>query len=75
MGLLTIIAATAAEEEHSEAPFIIAGIVLALFAVLISALGFTRPQFPGSESGARGVIGLGAVLVLLTLTMVIVISS
>jgi hypothetical protein len=74
MGLLAIIAATA-EEESSEAAFLIAGAILAVFAVLISVLGFTRPQFPGSESGARGVIGLSAVLVLLTMAMTIVISS
>jgi hypothetical protein len=74
MGLLAIIAATA-EEESSEAPFLIVGAILAVFAVLISVLGFTRPQFPGSESGARGVIGLSAVLVLLTMAMTIVISS
>jgi hypothetical protein len=72
MGLLMIIAAA---EEQSETPFFIAGIVLAVFAVLISAVGFTRPQFPGSESGARGVILLSALLVLLTMAMTIIVSS
>jgi hypothetical protein len=72
MGLLTVIAAA---EEHSETPFFIAGIVLAVFAVLISAFGFTRPQFPGTNGAARGVMGLGAVLVLLTMAMTIVVSS
>jgi hypothetical protein len=72
MGLLTVIAAA---EESSETPFFIAGIVLVIFALLISALGFTRPEFPGSESRARGVIGLGAVLVLLTMAMIVVVSS
>ena len=72
MGLLTVIAAA---EEGSKTAFYIAGIVLVVFALLISALGFTRPQFPGSDSGARGVIGLGAVLVLLTMAMIIVVSS
>jgi hypothetical protein len=72
MGLLTVIAAA---EEHSEAPFIIAGVVLAVFAVLISAVGFTRPQFPGSDGAARGVMGLGLVLVGFTIAMAIVISA
>jgi hypothetical protein len=72
MGLLTVIAAA---EEHSEAPFIIAGIVLAVFAVLISAVGFTRPQFPGNDGAARGVMGLGLVLVVLTMAMSIIVSS
>jgi hypothetical protein len=74
MGLLTVIAA-AAEEESSEAPFFIAGIVLAVFAVLISVVGFMRPQFPGSGGAARGVMGRSAVLVLLTMAMTIVVSS
>jgi hypothetical protein len=72
MGLLTVIAAA---EEGSKTAFYIAGIVLVIFALLISALGFTRPQFPGSDNGARGVIGLGAVLVLLTMAMIIAVSS
>ena len=72
MGLLTV---AAAAEEGSKTAFYIVGIVLVVFALLISAIGFTRPQFPGSESGARGVIGLGAALVLLTMAMIIVVSS
>jgi hypothetical protein len=72
MGLLTVIAAA---EESSETPFFIAGIVLVVFALAISAVGFTRPQFPGSDGATRGVIGLGAVLVLLTMAMIIAISS
>jgi hypothetical protein len=72
MGLLTVIAAA---EEHSETPFFIAGIVLVVFALLISAVGFTRPEFPGSGGASRGVIGLGAVLVLVTMAMTIVVSS
>jgi hypothetical protein len=72
MGLVTVIAAA---EESSETPFYIVGIVLVVFALLISAVGFTRPQFPGSDSAARGVMGLGAVLVMLTMAMTIVVSS
>jgi hypothetical protein len=75
MGLLTILASTGAAEEHSEAPFIVAGIVLAVFAVAISIVGFTRPGFPGSDGAARGVIGVSSVLVAITMAMIIVIAS
>ena len=72
MGLVTVIAAA---EEGSRTAFYIAGIVLVIFALLISAIGFTRPQFPGSEGGARGVIGLGALLVLVTMATIVIVSS
>jgi hypothetical protein len=72
MGLVTLIAS---ETEHSEAPFFIVGIALVVFAVAISVLGFTRPQFPGSDGAARGVTGLGAALVVLTLVFVIYINA
>jgi hypothetical protein len=72
MGLVTLIAS---ESEHSETPFFIVGIALVIFAVAISVLGFTRPQFPGSDGAARGVIGVGATLVVLTAGLVIYINS
>jgi hypothetical protein len=43
--------------------------------VLISAFGFTRPQFPGNDGAARGVMGLGLVLVVLTMATSIIVSS
>lgn len=62
MDLPTILAA--AEEAHrSEAPFFIAGAILAGFAVLISIVGFTRPQFPSKASEARAVMAVTVVLV------------
>ena len=74
MGLVTLIAAT--EEAHrSETPFFIAGVLLAVFAVLVSVIGFTRPQFPGSEVAARGVMGLGAALVVITAALIIYVSG
>jgi hypothetical protein len=76
MGLLTILAATeAAAEEHSETPFFVAGILLAVFAVVISVIGFTRPSFPGTDGAARGVMGLSAVLVVATMAMIVYIAS
>jgi hypothetical protein len=74
MGLITVLAA-AAEAGRSEAPFFIVGGLLAAFAVLISALGFARPDFPGTAVAQRGVIATGATLVVLTMAMVVYIAS
>jgi hypothetical protein len=74
MGLITVLAAVE-ESGHSETPFFIAGGLLAAFAVLISALGFTRPDFPGTAVAQRAVIGTGATLVVLTMAMIIYIAS
>ena len=73
MGLVTLIAATGGG--NSETPFFIFGIALAVFAVAISVLGFMRPDFPGSDGAARGVIGLGATLVVITAGLVIYINA
>jgi hypothetical protein len=74
MGLVTLIAA--AEESHrSETPFFVAGIALAVFAVLISVVGFTRPDFPGSDGAARGVISVGALLVLATGGLIVYVAG
>ncbi len=60
--------------ESHELPFYVAGGLLALFAVLISALGLRRPDFPGTPGGARGAMALGALLVAATLASVIAVS-
>jgi DMSO reductase anchor subunit len=76
--VLAVIAAAAeaaAEHEKSEAPFFIAGGVLAGFAVLISVIGFTRPDFPDSSGAARGVMGLGTVMVIATMAAIIHVSG
>ena len=74
MGLISLIAA--AEEGHrSETPFFIFGIALALFAVAISVVGFMRPEFPGSDGATRGVIGLGATLVIIVAALVIYVNA
>jgi hypothetical protein len=74
MGLVTLIAA-AEEGGHSETPFFIVGLLLAAFAVVVSVAGFTRPSFPGSDGAARGVISLGAVLVVVVAGLVIWMNS
>jgi len=71
MGLLTTVIAATTEAGKSETPFFIFGIALALFAVAISVVGFTRPAWPNGEGAARGVIGAGATLVVVTMGIVI----
>jgi hypothetical protein len=56
----------AAEEgaEPSKTAFYIAGALLVVFAVAVSAIGLTRlDTFPSSKGQARGVCALAAVLV------------
>jgi plastocyanin len=48
----------------SKVPFYVAGGALAVWAVIIALFGITRPGFPGSKGGRRGVIGASALLVL-----------
>ena len=72
MGLITLLAAA---EEHSRTPFFIVGGALAAYAVLVSVLGFTHPDFPDGAIAARGVTALGAVLVAGTMAMAVYVSS
>jgi hypothetical protein len=53
--------------ETSKTSFYILGGVLALWAVILAGLGLSRPDFPGSDGGARGVIGLTLVMVILAI--------
>jgi hypothetical protein len=71
MGLLTTVIAATTESGKSETPFFIFGALLAVFAVAISVVGFMRPEWPGGERGARGVIGAGATLVVIVGGLVI----
>ena len=59
---------TFAAEEGSKTPYYIAGIALASFAVIISAIGISRHEtFPSSPGAARAVMGLALVLVVATM--------
>ena len=71
---LTIVFAAVEEgEESSKTLFYIAGGLLAVFAVLISALGLSRiDSFPSSKGQARGVIGLAGVLVVAAMAAAII---
>ena len=67
-------AATEAENHgHSETLFIVMGIVLAVFAVVVATLGIRKPDL--SESATRGITVLGVVLVVATAAAMVVIST
>jgi hypothetical protein len=67
--VLSLILAAA---EPSKTPFYIAGGLLAVYAVALAAVGLTRPAFPGNAGGARAVMGLSFVLVVIAIAMAIV---
>ena len=56
--------AQAEHEEPSKTLFYVAGILLAAFALVVSAIGITRHEtFPPSRAAARGVMALAVALV------------
>jgi hypothetical protein len=69
--LATLIAAA----EPSKVPFYAAGGVLVIWAVALSAIGLNRPEFPGDAAAQRGVIGVTAVLVVITIACAILTSA
>ncbi len=69
--LITLAAAEG--EESSKLLFYVCGGLLALFAVVISAIGITRRDtFPASRGQARGVIALAALLVLAAMAAAVI---
>ena len=64
-----------AEHEKSELPFFLIGGLLVSFAVVISVVGFKKPDFPGNSGAARGVMALGVSLVLATMATIIYVSN
>ena len=64
----TVIAAAA----PSKVPFYIAGGVLVIWAIALAGLGLSRPSFPFDERGARGVMSVSFVLVVVTLAAAII---
>ncbi len=60
--------AAAAEEETSKTAFYVAGGVLAVFAVIVAAIGIRGHEtFPPTRGAARAVMGLAAILVAATM--------
>jgi hypothetical protein len=67
----------AAAEEHGEETsktlFYVCGGLLAVFAVVISAIGISRhDSFPPTKGAARAVMGLAALLVVLAMASAVV---
>jgi hypothetical protein len=61
---LVTAASEVAGEEPSKTAFYVMGGVLALWAVVVSALGISRhDDFPSSDGAARGIMGISVVLV------------
>jgi hypothetical protein len=76
VSLILAAAEHVAEEHHkSELPFFVAGGVLASFAVVISVVGFKRPDFPANETAARGVMALSAMLVAAAMFAIVYVSA
>jgi hypothetical protein len=63
-----------AASETSKVPFFIAGGALAVWAVILAAIGLNRPDFPGDLRGQRTVIGISFTLMVLAIAMAIVTS-
>jgi hypothetical protein len=64
-----------AEHEKSELPFFVAGGCLAAFAVLISVVGFKKPDFPGSAGAARGLMAFSVTIVLAAMISIVYVSN
>jgi hypothetical protein len=56
-----------AAAEPSKVPFYIAGGALTVWAVALAGIGLTQPEFPYSERGARGVMLLSFVLIVIAI--------
>jgi hypothetical protein len=70
--VLTLIAAAG---EPSKVPFYIAGGLLVAWALALAAVGLTHPSFPRNERGARGVMAVSLVLMLIAMAMAVVTSA
>jgi hypothetical protein len=67
-----MVALLLAASEPSKVPWYIAGGLLALWAVVLSWIGLTHPQFPSDIRGQRLVIGISAVLAAFAVAMAVI---
>ena len=74
MSVLAAILAAAEESHPDKTPFYIFGALLAAWAVVVSAIGITQPDFPGSQSRARLVYGISAILVIAAMSSAVLTS-
>ena len=64
-----------AASEPSKVPFYFAGGALAAWAVVLSWIGLTRPEFPFGDRGARGVMAISLLLAAIAIGMAIATSK
>ena len=69
--LLTL---AAEEAEPSKTAFYITGGALAAWAVVLTAIGMTQPNFPNNEGASRGVMALSVLLVAATMVAAVATS-
>jgi hypothetical protein len=62
----------AGESEPSKAAFYICGGLLAAWAVVLSAIGLSRAEFPENAVAARGVMGISVLLVAGTIATAVI---
>jgi len=70
-----VLSVVLAASEPSKVPFYVAGGVLAAWAVVLAWVGLTRPSFPYHDRGARGVMGISFVLVVVAIGLAIATSK
>jgi hypothetical protein len=70
-----VITLVLAAGEPSKVPFYIAGGLLVIWALGLAGVGLTRPEFPYNERGARGVMAVTFVLMLLAMAMAVITSA
>jgi hypothetical protein len=73
--LAPVLSILLAAAEPSKTPFYFVGGALAVWAVVLSAIGLTRPSFPENLGGERGVILLSLVLVVATVAVAVATSK
>jgi hypothetical protein len=61
--------------EPSKVPFYIAGGILVVWALVLAGVGLARPAFPGNERGARGVMLVSAVLMVVAMATAVITSA
>jgi hypothetical protein len=63
-----------AAAESSKTAFYIAGAALAVWAVVLAAIGLSRPDFPNNARGQRGVITISFALIVVAIGAAILTS-
>jgi hypothetical protein len=73
--LVSVFVLAAEEAEKDKTPFYVAGGLLAAWAVIVSAIGITRPDFPRGAGLMRAVFAVSIVLVAAAMTAAVATSG